>query len=170
MSTTIDPAPSDATEGYRREDRRYVPPTAADRRANAAIAWLVRRGVGVWGARILAVPGRRSGHLRETVVNVLEHDGRRYLVAPRGEAQWVRNLRAAGAGTLRVGRRRSTFRAVELEDAGKPAILARYLERWGFEAGRFFEVDDRTDLEQLAAIAPHHPVFELVGVEPVSRR
>ena len=72
---------------------------------NQLVAFLTRQGISVLGSRVLAVKGRTSGQWRTTPVNLLIHDGRRYLVAPRGETQWVRNLRAAGTGELRVGRR-----------------------------------------------------------------
>ena len=73
---------------------------------NRLVAFLTRQGISVLGSRVLAVKGRTSGQWRTTPVNLLTHDGHRYLVAPRGEAQWVRNLRAAGTGELRVGRAR----------------------------------------------------------------
>jgi hypothetical protein len=95
-------------------------------------------------------------------VNLLVVDGRRYLVAPRGETQWVRNVRAGGACTLRVGRRTEAVRLEELADLDKPAILRPYLRRWKWEVGQFFDgVDaDSTDAE-LVAVAPNHPVFEV---------
>src|SRR3954464_11109796 len=73
--------------------------------ANRAVAFLTRHGVSIVGSRVLAVRGRTSGEWRTTPVNLLDHDGRRYLVSPRGEGQWVRNLRAVGTGELRGGRR-----------------------------------------------------------------
>src|SRR5215813_5374191 len=89
---------------------------------NPMVAVLTRAGVSVWGSRELRVRGRTSGEWRTTPVNLLSHDGSRYLVAPRGLTQWVRNLRAAGEGELRVGRRVEPFRAVELPDADKIPI------------------------------------------------
>ena len=71
---------------------------------NRSVAFLTRQGISVLGSRVLAVRGRTSGEWRTTPVNLLNHDGHRYLVAPRGEAQWVRNLRVAGTGELRVGK------------------------------------------------------------------
>lgn len=141
---------------------RYITPTTADRWFNRMVAWLTRRGVSVAGSRVLAVRGRKSGEWRETPVNLLELDGDRLLVAPRGETQWVRNLRAAGSGELRVGRRSEGFDAVEMADADKVPVLRDYLRRWSWEVGRFFDgVDaDSTD-EQIAAIAPGVPVFRL---------
>jgi deazaflavin-dependent oxidoreductase (nitroreductase family) len=128
---------------------------------NRPIAFLTRHGVSVWGSRVLAVKGRTSGEWRTTPVNLLELDGHRYLVSPRGEGQWVRNLRVAGTGELRVGKKVETFRSQELTaDDEKVAVLRAYLKRWKFEVGVFFEGvgPDSTD-EQLRAIAPRHPVF-----------
>jgi deazaflavin-dependent oxidoreductase (nitroreductase family) len=143
---------------------RYIEPDwFAANVLNPSVHFLVRRGVSVWGARVLEVEGRTSGQIRTVVVNVLDVDGDTYLVAPRGTTQWVRNLRAAGVGTLRVGRRRQPFEAVELDDGAKPAILRPYLRRWKWEVGQFFDGigPDASD-EELAAIAPGYPVFEIV--------
>ena len=141
----------------------YLAPSPGDRAFNRLARRLTRMGLSLWGSRELTVPGRRSGLPRTTVVNLLEVDGRSFLVAPRGETEWVRNLRANGLqGELRVGRRTHRFTATEVIDADKPAVLRPYLERWAFEVGRFFDGvgADSTD-EQLAAIAPKHPVFAL---------
>src|SRR5271170_4996611 len=129
---------------------------------NRLVAFLTRRGISVLGSRVLAVKGRTSGQWRTTPVNLLTHDGRRYLVAPRGQAQWVRNLRAAGQGELRVGRRTEGFTATEMADADKPPVLRAYLRKWGWEVGRFFEgvTADATE-EQIRGIAPGFPVFRI---------
>lgn len=123
-----------------------------------------RLGISVWGSRILEVPGRVSGEIRSTPVNVLTIDDRRFLVAPRGVTQWVLNVRAAGAVDLRVGRRTEHLRVVEVADADKPEILRPYLQRWKWEVGQFFDGvgPDATDEEFLVA-APNHPVFELLA-------
>jgi deazaflavin-dependent oxidoreductase (nitroreductase family) len=116
----------------------------------------------VWGSRILRVRGRRSGEWRETPVNVLTHDGHRYLVAPRGHTHWVRNLRAAGHGELRLGRRIEPFGATELPDEDKPELLRAYLARWKAEVGVFFGgVGPESSEADLLRIAPDHPVFRL---------
>ena len=106
---------------------------------NQLVALLTQRGISVLGSRVLAVKGRTSGEWRTTPVNLLTHDGRRYLVAPRGETQWVRNLRAAGTGELRLGRRAEIFRGHELTDDEKVPVLRAYLKRWKAEVGIFFE-------------------------------
>ena len=129
---------------------------------NSSVAWLTRRGFSVWGSRVLYVRGRTSGEWRSTPVNVLTHDGRRYLVAPRGHTQWVRNLRAAGGGELRVGRKTEQFTATELADDQKPEILRAYLKRWKFEVGVFFDgVGADAPDSKLLEIAPGYPVFQL---------
>lgn len=141
---------------------RYVKPTRFDAIFNKSIAVLVKHGISIWGARVLAVQGRKSGEWRTTPVNLLTRDGERYLVAPRGQAQWVRNIRAAGGGELRLGRKSERFTITELPDAEKVPVLRLYLERWGWEVGRFFEgVTKNSGDEQLAEIAPGFPVFRI---------
>ncbi len=134
---------------------------------NRFVAFLTRHGVSVMGSRVLAVRGRNSGEWRTTPVNLLELDGPRYLVSPRGEGQWVRNLRVAGTGELRVGKRAETFTARELPDDEKVPVLRAYLKRWKVEVGVFFEGvgPDSTD-DELRAIAPNHPAFEVLTLRP----
>jgi deazaflavin-dependent oxidoreductase (nitroreductase family) len=131
---------------------------------NRAIAALTGLGVSVLGSRVLAVRGRSSGQWRTTPVNLLELDGRRYLVSPRGEGQWVRNLRAAGTGELRLGKRAEAFAGRELTEDEKVPVLRAYLKRWKAEVGVFFEGlgPDSTD-EQLRAVSHKHPVFEVLA-------
>ena len=141
---------------------RYIRPSRSTNVFNEAVAALTRAGISVWGSRILAVRGRTSGQWRTTPVNPLTLDGERYLVAPRGETQWVRNMRAAGGGELRVGRRAETFTAQELPDAQKPALLREYLRRWKFEVGMFFDgVGPDASDAKLLEIAPGYPVFQI---------
>jgi deazaflavin-dependent oxidoreductase (nitroreductase family) len=129
---------------------------------NRAVALATRLGVSVWGSRILQVRGRKTGEVRETPVNLLTYQGHTYLVAPRGITQWVRNLRAAGEGTLRLGRRSESFRAQELPDPEKIDVLRAYLRRWKMEVGVFFDgVGPDAPDDQLAAIAPGYPVFRV---------
>lgn len=142
---------------------RYVEPGWFTRNVfNRGMAWLTRRGISVLGSRELSVVGRSSGAVRTTVVNLLEVDGERYLVAPRGTTQWVRNLRAAGSGQLRVGRRLESFQARELPDDVKAPVLEAYVRRWGWEVGQFFEgVSKHPTQAELAAIASDFPVFAI---------
>ena len=143
-------------------ETRYIPPSRSAAVMNWAIRHLVRLGVSVWGARELRLRGRKSGEIRSNVVNLLDLDGAQYLVAPRGTTEWVKNLRAAGGGELRVGRRVETFDADELPDDQKLPILRAYLKRWKWEVGQFFQGvgPDASDAE-LAAIAPGYPIFRI---------
>jgi deazaflavin-dependent oxidoreductase (nitroreductase family) len=142
---------------------RYVAPGGwTDHLFNRVVAFLTRHGVSLYGSRILYVRGRSSGEWRTTPVNPLNYEGSRYLVAPRGQTQWVRNMRVAHGGELRVGRRIERFTATELPDAEKPAVLRAYLKRWKFEVGMFFEgVGPDAPDDQLLAIAPGYPVFRI---------
>ncbi len=129
---------------------------------NPLVAGLTRAGISVLGSRVLEVPGRKTGEPRRTPVNLLEYEGARYLVAPRGHTQWVRNLRASGEGRLWLGRRSETFSASELPDDAKPPLLRAYLKRWKAEVGVFFGgVGPDSSDEELRRIAPDHPVFRL---------
>jgi deazaflavin-dependent oxidoreductase (nitroreductase family) len=120
--------------------------------------WLVRRLANPLLMRLRFVPtlhvrGRNTGQRHSVPVNVLELDSERYLVSPRGETDWVRNLRAAGGGELEYGRRRTQlFTAVEVPDEEKPRVIAAYLDWWGNQVRSQFEaLPDPAD----------HPVFRI---------
>ena len=129
---------------------------------NPLIGGATRLGLSAWGSRVLEVRGRKSGEPRRNPVNPLTYEGDRYLVAPRGHTQWVRNLRAAGEGHLLLGNRREHFTASELADSEKEPILREYLRRWKWEVGQFFDgVGPDSPSEELERIAPDHPVFRI---------
>ena len=129
---------------------------------NRLVVGATRIGLSVWGSRILEVRGRKSGQVRQTPVNLLSFQGSHYLVAPRGVTEWVRNLRVARGGTLRVGKRSESFVATEVPDAEKVPVLRAYLKRWKLEVGVFFDgVGPDADDKELARIAPNHPVFRV---------
>ena len=144
-------------------EQRFVAPGWFTRNVfNQVVAALTRLGIGVWGSRVLEVRGRKSGRAYRTPVNLLTFEGRRYLVAPRGHTQWVRNLRAAGEGRLLLGRGSERFRAAEVPDAEKEPILREYLRRWKLEVGVFFGgVGADSPSEELRRVAPDHPVFRI---------
>jgi deazaflavin-dependent oxidoreductase (nitroreductase family) len=129
---------------------------------NRAVAALTRLGISVAGSRVLEVKGRKSGEWRQTPVNLLRFEGERYLVAPRGHTQWVRNLRASGEGRLAVGSRTEEFSATEVSDEQKPDLLRAYLKKWKWEVGAFFDgVGPDSSEEELRRIAPNHPAFRI---------
>jgi deazaflavin-dependent oxidoreductase (nitroreductase family) len=143
---------------------RYIAPKRPTNVFNTAVARLTKLGISVYGSRMLYVRGRKTGEWRSQPVNPLPHQGSRYLVAPRGNTQWVRNLRAAGgAGQLRIGRRVEAFRATEIPDDDKPPVLRAYLKRWKIEVGVFFDgVGPGASDAELRRIAPGYPVFLIV--------
>jgi deazaflavin-dependent oxidoreductase (nitroreductase family) len=145
------------TAGYRQ------PGFFTHRIMNPFVLIMMRLGLSVWGSRILEVRGRQSGVPRRTPVNLLDIDGRQYLVSPRGDTQWVRNARADGGRlTLILGRRRDERIAHELPDSEKTPILRAYLAKWKMEVGIFFDgVTGDSQDEDLVRIAPDHPVFVL---------
>ncbi|MBV8235506.1 MAG: nitroreductase family deazaflavin-dependent oxidoreductase [Acidimicrobiia bacterium] len=129
---------------------------------NGVVAGMTRLGISVMGSRVLRVRGRTSGEWRSTPVNLLAFEGGRYLVAPRGETQWVKNIRKAGTGELLLGRKTEAIRVTELPDGEKPALLRAYLKRWKAEVGVFFGgVSATSPEEDLRRIAPDHPVFRI---------
>jgi deazaflavin-dependent oxidoreductase (nitroreductase family) len=129
---------------------------------NPIVAGLTRLGVSLVGSRVLEVRGRKSGEWRRTPVNPLDFEGDSYVVAARGETQWVRNLRASGELRLRKGRRTEEFTATELADEEKLPLLRAYLKKWAWEVGAFFQgVGADSPDEDLHRIAPLHPVFRI---------
>jgi deazaflavin-dependent oxidoreductase (nitroreductase family) len=129
---------------------------------NPIVAGLTRMGLPIAGSRVLEVKGRKSGKAYRTPVNPLDIGGKRYLVAPRGNTQWARNLRVVGTGRLLGRGRAEEFAGTEVADAEKVEILREYLRRWKWEVGVFFDgVDADSPREELERIAPDHPIFEI---------
>jgi deazaflavin-dependent oxidoreductase (nitroreductase family) len=129
---------------------------------NPLVAGLTKLGLPLAGSRVLEVKGRKSGEWRKTPVNPLEFEGGRYLVAPRGNTQWVRNMRASGGGRLVRGRKVEEFKATEVPEAERPAVIRAYLAKWKWEVGVFFDgVGPDSSDEDLRRIAPDHPAFKI---------
>src|SRR5579862_2018298 len=103
-------------------------PSAGEKFFNRLFGFLLGLGLGFSYNYLLEVRGRKSGKLYSTPINLLELNGKKYLVAPRGQTQWVRNAEAAGEVTLKKGRTRQKFRLRALTDADKTAILKAYLD------------------------------------------
>jgi deazaflavin-dependent oxidoreductase (nitroreductase family) len=144
--------------------RRYQKPDAMTKRVfNPLVMLATRMGLSMRGSRVLAIRGRKSGAWRTVPVNLLHFRDARYLVAPRGETEWVRNMRAAGGGELRLGGKRETFRAEPVPDDDKPPILRAYLKIWKSETSKFFGgVTDQASDDELRRIAADHPVFRII--------
>ncbi|MEU9251835.1 nitroreductase/quinone reductase family protein [Streptomyces sp. NPDC048270] len=132
-------------------------------RFNALFGKLARIGISLAGTAELSVRGRTSGAMQRIPVNPHTYRGAQYLVSARGHSQWVRNMRVAGGGELRVGRKVRTFTATEITDpVEQAAILRAYLEKWGWEVNRFFQgVTAASSDAELRAAAGDHPVFRI---------
>ncbi|TGZ19714.1 nitroreductase [Streptomyces sp. S816] len=140
----------------------YLKGSPLNVRLNSVIGWLARHGISLAGTAELSVKGRKSGAMQRVPVNPHTHEGGQYLVSARGHSQWVRNMRAANGGELRVGRTVRTFTAVELPDSEKLPVLRTYLEKWGWEVNQYFAgVTAASTDEEIIACAGDHPVFRI---------
>ena len=141
---------------------RYDRPNGAARAFNEVLRRLAEAGISVAGSRAIRVRGRTSGRMRGVVVNLLEVDGRRYLVSPRGNTQWARNARAAGQIEMGPRWRSRVVTVTEIADADKPPVLLPYLERWYWEVkGHVGGLTPTSSADEVRAVAPSIPVFEL---------
>jgi len=142
----------------------YHKPTAATKLFNSI--WGRLAGIGFTPKKMvmLEVKGRRSGAPRSVPVNVVEYDGARYLVSPRGESEWVRNVRAAaGRAVLRHGKRESVS-LEELPPGERAPIIQAYLKENAMATKQHFGVDPKADISEFERIAPVHPVFRITEV------
>ncbi|MGC1450402.1 MAG: nitroreductase family deazaflavin-dependent oxidoreductase [Candidatus Sulfotelmatobacter sp.] len=138
-------------------------PSAVEKIFNRTFGFLVGLGLGFSHNYLLEVRGRKTGKLYSTPVDLLERNGKRYLVAPRGRTQWVRNAEAAGEVTLKKGSKRLKFRLRPIPDTDKPQILKAYLDSFKREVQRYFSIPAGSPPEAFAAIAESYPAFELLA-------
>ncbi len=125
------------------------------------ISLAAKAGLSLSGAQVLSVKGRTSGEWRSAPVNPLTVDGVRYLVAPRGDTQWARNLRASGGGRLKLGRKTVEFKASEVVDAEKAPILKAYLAQWASVTVAHFGIPKEYTDADIARVVPRSPVFRV---------
>ena len=140
----------------------FQPPTTVERLLNRAMGALVRRGIGPRHMHLLEVQGRKTGMVHSVTIDLLEDGGTRYLVAPRGYSQWVRNAEVNGEVTVRRGREASRYQLRKLSNTEKPPVLKAYLDRFRREVQRYFPVPAGSPSEAFAEIAHRYPAFELV--------
>jgi deazaflavin-dependent oxidoreductase (nitroreductase family) len=141
----------------------FQKPSAVDRLFNRLMGLFLRLGIGLPHMYLLEVRGRKSGAIYTMPVDLLRHGGRQYLVAPRGQTQWVRNAEAAGAIRLRKGSHSMDFRLRVLPEAERPEILKAYLDQFHREVKRFFPLPAGSPVEAFAALAARYPAFELLA-------
>jgi len=138
-------------------------PNAIERLFNRIFGLFIGLGLGMRHNYLLQVRGRKSGKLYSTPIDLLEIDGKRFLVAPRGRTQWARNAEAAGEIRLTKGSFRQTFRLRTIPDVEKPELLKAYLDPFRATVQRYFPVLAGSDVQAFASIAGNYPVFELVA-------
>lgn len=129
---------------------------------NAPILLATKLGLALGGANSLTVKGKVTGEPRTVPVNPLTFNGADYLVAPRGETFWVRNLRAAAEADLRLGRKKRHIRTVEVPEADRPAVIAAYLDRWGGVTRSHFGTVKDPGAAELTRLSARTPVFRVV--------
>ncbi len=144
------------------ESEHFDQPTTLDRAFNKLFGLLVGFGLGLPHNYLLQVRGRKSGRVYSTPVDVLSRDGKRYLVAPRGYAHWVRNAIASATVSLKKGRRSEEFGIRMLSDDEKPEILKAYLDRYKLTVQRYFPVPAGSPTEAFRPLTGQYPVFELI--------
>ncbi|MFF5253293.1 nitroreductase/quinone reductase family protein [Streptomyces leeuwenhoekii] len=160
----MSPSPSSPSSPPSPSSPYYLKASPLALRLNRVVGWLARHGLSLAGTAEMSVRGRTSGRMQRIPVNPHTYDGARYLVSARGHSQWVRNMRAAGGGELRVGRKVRAFTAVELPDEEKLPVLRTYLEKWGWEVDQYFQgVTAASSDEEIIASAPDHPVFRITA-------
>jgi deazaflavin-dependent oxidoreductase (nitroreductase family) len=148
----------------------FQKPTAAEKVFNRIFGFLVGLGLGMRHNYLLQVRGRKSGRIYSTPVNVLDRGDRRYLIAPRGETQWVRNARASLRITLKRGRRRESFDLRILPDQEKPELLKAYLDGFSTTVQRYFPVPAGSGPDAFTQLAPRYPTFELIPLSTERRK
>jgi deazaflavin-dependent oxidoreductase (nitroreductase family) len=143
---------------------QFAAPSAADRFFNRAFGFLVKIGLSLPHNYLLEVRGRKSGRIYSTPVNLLEFNGKRYLVAPRGYTQWVRNVEASGEASLTKRGSRQAFRFQPVADEAKAEILKAYLDRFKLTVQRYFPIPAGSPAEAFRSLASRYPVFEIVSI------
>jgi deazaflavin-dependent oxidoreductase (nitroreductase family) len=137
-------------------------PTTVEKIFNRVFGFLVGLGLGFSHSYLLEVRGRKSGKLYSTPVDLLERNGKKYLVAPRGRTQWVRNAEAAGEITLKKGSSRQKFGLRPLADSEKPEIVKAYLDSFKREVQIYFPIAAGSPPEAFVELTANYPAFELL--------
>jgi deazaflavin-dependent oxidoreductase (nitroreductase family) len=150
----------------RQVPRDFKEPNAIDRIINRAFGLMLNLGIGLSHNYLLEVRGRKSGRTYATPVNVLEHEGRKYLVAPRGYTQWVRNAEASGEATLVRGAKRERVKLLAVAHEAKAELLKIYLDRFKLTVQRYFPIPAGSPAKAFEPLAVRYPIFELSRYEP----
>jgi deazaflavin-dependent oxidoreductase (nitroreductase family) len=139
----------------------FSQPNLVERILNRAFGFLLKLGIGLAHNYLLEVRGRKTGKVYSTPVNVLEYKGKKYLVAPRGYTQWVRNVETSGEATLMQRAERTKVRLRTVADEEKPEILKAYLDRFKLTVQRYFPIAAGSPAEAFKSLAVRYPVYEI---------
>jgi deazaflavin-dependent oxidoreductase (nitroreductase family) len=150
-------------EGNEKTSTHFMRPSLVDRFVNRFFGFLVRMGFGLSHNFMLEVRGRKSGRIYSTPVNVLEYKGAKYLVAPRGYTQWVRNVVANKSASLVKGSRREEVGLSAIADNEKPEILKAYLDRYKRTVQRYFPIPAGSPATDFEPLVNRYPVFEITA-------
>src|SRR5258707_13864843 len=143
----------------------FMQPNLLDRIVNRVFGFLVSIGFGLAHNFLLEVKGRKSGRIYSTPVNVLTHKHKRYLVAPRGDTQWVRNVAVSQKATLVKRGKRETVHLHAIADDAKAEILEAYLDRYRLTVQRYFPISAGSSLKDFEPLVGRYPVFEISSAE-----
>jgi deazaflavin-dependent oxidoreductase (nitroreductase family) len=146
-----------------RKTSAYRPATPVEAAFNRVMGFLAGLGIGPSFIYLLQVRGRKTGRIHSAPVNLMDMGGKRFLVAPRGRTQWVRNAEAAGEITLKRGSKRQDYRLIPIAEAEKPEILKMYLDRYASAVLKFFPIPAGSEVKAFREISGNYPVFELVA-------
>ena len=141
--------------------KQFMRPNRFDRIVNRAFGLLVKIGLGLSHNFLLEVRGRKTGHVYSTPVNVLEYKKKKYLVAPRGDTQWVRNVIASQKATLVKGTKRENIRLQPIADEAKVEILKAYLDTYKLTVQRYFPIPAGSPAKEFESLVERYPVFEI---------
>ena len=141
----------------------YHKPSGLVKAMNSFVGRLASWGLIPGGTALLQVKGRRSGQTRSTAVTWVEHDGQRYLVAPRGNTEWVRNVKAAGGEAVLKHGKSDAVRLEELPVEQRAPLIQAYLKKTARVTKREFGIEPDAPIEEFQRIAPDHPVFRITS-------
>jgi hypothetical protein len=140
----------------------YNKPSGIVKAMNGFVGWLASIGLMPGDTVQLQVRGRNSGQIRKNAVTLVEYEGARYLVAPRGNTEWVRNVQASsGQAVLKHGKS-ETVRLEEIPVEQRAAIIKPYLKKTAMATKGEFGIEPDAPIEEFERIAEKHPVFRIV--------
>jgi deazaflavin-dependent oxidoreductase (nitroreductase family) len=142
----------------------YDRPSGLTKFINGMLGRLASLGLAPRNTIAVQVRGRKSGKMRSNVVQYVEYEGARYLVAPRGTTEWVRNVRAAGGEAALKHGRTQQVRLDELPESERAPIIEAYLKTVPAMVQREFGVTRESPRGEIERIAPRHPVFKITNV------